>query len=80
MSIDAKELMYIRNSVKSITDEIGRKIIGSQNTIKFMFIAMTSSNHILLEGVPGLAKTLIANEFASILIFKPPLVPFQYPW
>ncbi len=76
MSIDAKELMYIRNSVKSITDEIGRKIIGSQNTIKFMFIAMTSSNHILLEGVPGLAKTLIANEFASHL--KMPFKRIQF--
>ncbi len=67
MSIEVKDLSFIRNTVNSITEEIDKRIIGSQNTVKFMFIAITSGNHILLEGVPGLAKTMIANEFASHL-------------
>ncbi|MCL4345777.1 MAG: MoxR family ATPase [Candidatus Thermoplasmatota archaeon] len=61
------DLNYIRNTVKAISDEIGARVIGSKDTIKFMFIAIVSNNHILLEGVPGLAKTMLANEFSSHL-------------
>ncbi len=64
---DKLDLNYIKNNVKAISDEIGSRVIGAQNTIKFMFIAVVSNNHILLEGVPGLAKTMLANEFASHL-------------
>ncbi len=64
---DRLDLNYIKNNVKAISDEIGSRVIGAQNTIKFMFIAVVSNNHILLEGVPGLAKTMLANEFASHL-------------
>lgn len=61
------DLNYVRNTVKAISDEIGKSVIGANNTIKFMFISIISNNHILLEGVPGLAKTMLANEFASHL-------------
>ncbi|BAB60233.1 hypothetical protein [Thermoplasma volcanium GSS1] len=58
------ELEDLRNTVVSIEESIGKRVIGSRRIVRFMFIALLTGNHILLEGVPGLAKTMLANEFA----------------
>ncbi len=60
-----KELKELRDSIYSIQKDIGRKVIGSERVVRFMFVALLSENHVLLEGVPGLAKTMLANEFAQ---------------
>ncbi|EQD50917.1 MoxR-like ATPase, partial [mine drainage metagenome] len=65
-------LKELRSQIYSIQRTIGRKVIGSERIVRFMFIALLSDNHVLLEGVPGLAKTMLANEFAKALglVFK----------
>jgi len=50
--------------------EIGKTIIGQKNMVSSMLIAMLSNGHILLEGVPGLAKTLAIKSLASALHTK----------
>jgi len=50
--------------------EIGKTIIGQKNMVNSMLIAMLSNGHILLEGVPGLAKTLAIKSLASALHTK----------
>jgi MoxR-like ATPase len=57
-------LLNLRNTVSRIQKRIGQTVIGSERIIRFMFICLITDNHMLLEGVPGLAKTLLANEFA----------------
>lgn len=59
------DLKKVRDSIESISDEIEARVVGSKEIVKFMFISLISNNHILMEGVPGLAKTMLASEFAS---------------
>ncbi|CAC12049.1 regulatory protein moxR related protein [Thermoplasma acidophilum] len=59
-----EDLENLRNTVISIEESIGKRVIGSRRIVRFMFIALLTGNHILMEGVPGLAKTMLANEFA----------------
>lgn len=72
----------LRDSVMKIESRIGKKVIGSERIVRFMFIALLSNNHVLLEGVPGLAKTMLASEFSRHLCmdfkriqFTPDMLP-----
>ena len=63
-------------------DEIGKAIIGQDDVIEHIFIAMLCKGHILLEGVPGLGKTLIIKTISEVLDldfnriqFTPDLMP-----
>lgn len=66
-----------------IISEVGKAVIGKQEILKKIMAAfLSSSGHILLEDYPGLAKTLIANSFATALgmdfkriQFTPDLLP-----
>ncbi|MHB1708989.1 MAG: AAA family ATPase [Thermoplasmataceae archaeon] len=63
--INSSDLMELRNTVKQIQLDMGKVVVGSERIVRFMFIALMSGNHILLEGVPGLAKTMLASQFAK---------------
>ncbi|RLI55898.1 MAG: magnesium chelatase [Candidatus Thorarchaeota archaeon] len=59
------------DEVREITGEIirecNRVIVGKEEILSNVLIAMLSNGHVILEGVPGLAKTYMARTFASIL-------------
>lgn len=62
--------------------EIGKAIIGQQNVIDEVLIALTAGGHVLIEGVPGLGKTLLVRALAktfdgrfSRIQFTPDLMP-----
>ena len=68
--------------VKAITDEISKTIVGQKNMVERLLIGLLSDGHILLEGVPGLAKTLAISSLAktinadfSRIQFTPDLLP-----
>ena len=85
-NIDIRELnMRIEQQSGFVTDLVtgmNRVIVGQRHLIDSLLIALLSDGHILLEGVPGLAKTLaiktlsdlIAGEFSRIQ-FTPDLLP-----
>ncbi len=56
--------------VSSLRDEIGRVIVGQSDLIQKLLIAMLSKGHVLLEGVPGLAKTLTVSTLSSLIQTK----------
>ncbi len=65
-----------------IRSEVGKAIIGQHDTIDLMLTALFSGGHILLEGVPGTAKTFLAQVFAHVtqmdfgrIQFTPDLMP-----
>ena len=51
-------------------DEIGKVIIGQNEVITKILIGLLSNGHILLEGVPGLAKTTIVKTVAQLIDTK----------
>jgi MoxR-like ATPase len=67
---------------KELTKEIGKVIVGQEETVKNVLISIFSKGHCLLVGVPGLAKTLLVNTIAEALgltfnriQFTPDLMP-----
>jgi len=65
-----------------IRNEIKKAVIGQNDTVDLMLIALLSGGHILLEGVPGTAKTFLAQVFATAtkmdfgrIQFTPDLMP-----
>tara|TARA_B110000116_G_scaffold192340_1_gene167290 strand:+ start:2705 stop:3682 length:978 start_codon:yes stop_codon:yes gene_type:complete len=50
--------------------EVGKNIIGQHNSIEHILIAILCKGHILLEGVPGLGKTLIIKTISNVLNLK----------
>jgi len=67
---------------ETVRAEVGKAIIGQKDTIDLMLVAMLSGGHILLEGVPGTAKTFLAQVFAHAtkmdfgrIQFTPDLMP-----
>lgn len=68
--------------IPSIKAEISRVVVGQTHMIDCAIIAMLTGGHILLEGVPGLAKTLLCNTIAKVvdcqfkrIQFTPDLLP-----
>ena len=68
--------------VTKIREEVAKVIVGQEKLVDRLILAMTTGGHILLEGVPGLAKTLSVNTLAKTLgldfkriSFTPDLLP-----
>jgi len=68
--------------VRPLQHEIGRVIVGQQNLIDRLLIGLVGNGHLLLEGVPGLAKTLSLKTLAAAaqvkfrrLQFTPDMLP-----
>jgi MoxR-like ATPase len=56
--------------VRPLQQEIGRVIVGQRHLIERLLIALLTNGHVLLEGVPGLAKTLALKTLASCVAVK----------
>ena len=68
--------------IEQILFEVKRLIVGQDRLLERLLIALLSGGHVLLEGVPGLAKTVTVKAFAEVLggksgriQFTPDLVP-----
>jgi len=69
-------------SLEGLTTEVGRVVVGQKRMVERLLIALLSDGHVLLEGVPGLAKTTAVKALASALDlgftriqFTPDLLP-----
>lgn len=75
-------LQPLQESVAQVKAEIGKVIVGQNNMIDQLLVAVLSNGHVLLEGVPGVAKTISAKLLAKTLSldfsriqFTPDLMP-----
>jgi MoxR-like ATPase len=74
-----KEHQY---KISQVIDEVGKVVVGQKHMVNRLLIGLFTQNHILLEGVPGIAKTLTVNTLAKVLQldfkriqFTPDLLP-----
>jgi len=58
---------WARDVPAQVIDEASKFVIGKTEIIKNLLIALLAGGHVLLEGVPGVAKTHIAKTFATII-------------
>jgi MoxR-like ATPase len=68
--------------VEAVKEEMGRVVVGQHDLVERLLIGLLTNGHVLLEGVPGLAKTLTVNSLAGALSaqfqriqFTPDLLP-----
>ena len=54
-----------REALLNVRREVGKAVVGQDPTVTGMLIALLCDGHVLLEGVPGVAKTLMARAVAG---------------
>ena len=72
----------LRDAMNRVRIEVGKAVIGQDGTVTGLLIALLARGHVLLEGVPGVAKTLLVRAFSGALgldtkriQFTPDLMP-----
>ena len=85
MSIPARQLSFeqdLPRALAALRAEIAKAVVGQQSTVTELLAAYIAGGHVLLEGVPGVAKTLLAKSLARCLDlsftrvqFTPDLMP-----
>ena len=72
-TIDDKDLKAAEQLTQiygKLREELSRAIVGQSEVLKQVLIALFCQGHCLLEGVPGLAKTLMISSIADLLSLK----------
>ncbi|MCB0653511.1 MAG: MoxR family ATPase [Saprospiraceae bacterium] len=76
------DLSKVANVVNKVKNEVGKVIVGQDEYIELLLTALFTGGHVLVEGVPGIAKTLMAKLMAKTLDtqfsriqFTPDLMP-----
>ena len=76
------DLEKLKNAVIAIKSELGKIIIGQESFIDLLLVALLADGHVLIEGVPGVAKTITAKLLAKTIEtgfgriqFTPDLMP-----
>lgn len=79
---NSQKFEEIKNLIESVKNEAAKRVVGQPQVIDGILTAFVCGGHILLEGVPGLAKTLAVKTFAEIsgldfkrIQFTPDLLP-----
>lgn len=80
--IDTEQFATAHSNLNKLRDNFGNVVIGQQETIDELLICVAAGGHVLIEGVPGLAKTLLARCLAysasaedARIQFTPDLMP-----
>jgi MoxR-like ATPase len=76
------DLATVREVSARLREQVQRVVVGQDHAIDLLLVSLLSEGHVLFEGVPGVAKTLLARAFASSLSlafgrvqFTPDLMP-----
>jgi MoxR-like ATPase len=82
MNAPRLDLSHLNSAIQRVKEEIGKVIVGQSQMIDLLLAAILADGHVLIEGVPGVAKTLTAKLLAksidvqfSRIQFTPDLMP-----
>lgn len=81
-SLANEQVMAAQQQVNRLEQEIGRVVIGQNAVLRQVVVALLAAGHVLVEGLPGLGKTLLMRSLASVVggrfarvQFTPDLMP-----
>src|SRR6478752_5905388 len=66
-SIPNEELLRAAQWLQTLSHEVGKAVVGQKEAVDHTLVALVASGHVLIEGVPGLGKTLLARALAQAL-------------
>ena len=64
------DLQHINGIIEGVRGEVRKAVVGQDEIMDLMLTSLLVGGHVLIEGVPGTAKTLLAQSFASSLALK----------
>lgn len=80
--IDEAQVDAMSNKIQQLRDLLNERLIGQEQTVQHVLMALLSNGHVILEGVPGLGKTLLVRVLANCfggdfkrIQFTPDLMP-----
>lgn len=80
--MENKNIKEVSKKMQQLKQEISNILVGNEEVVKWTILAVSSGGNVLLEGVPGLGKTLFVNSFAKAcnlkfnrIQFTPDLLP-----
>ena len=84
MTTSALETSTLAEIAESILDEVEKAVVGKRASLRLILMALLANGHVLIEDLPGLAKTLLARSFATVadmefsrVQFTPDLMPMD---
>ena len=76
MTTTASDIEQFQRTARALRDEVGRVIVGHEQAVDHVLISLLSGGHSLIEGVPGLGKTMLVRTIAGALDLKYSRVQF----
>src|SRR6266508_4693519 len=77
-----REVEQLQRTAQELEKQVGAVIVGQQSVVRGVTIALLAGGHVLLEGLPGLGKTMLVRTLAQVLQlsysriqFTPDLMP-----
>ncbi len=64
------DLSALNESINKIREEIGKVVVGQEQMVDLLITAILADGHVLIEGVPGVAKTLTAKLLSKVIDVK----------
>lgn len=64
--VSSEEVRKYAKLISEMKDEVGKAVSGQKDIVDNVFTALLADGHVLLEGVPGLAKTLLVRSLAAV--------------
>src|SRR3954470_11289116 len=70
------QVQQFKSSFLRVRDEMGKMMVGQQEILEGVLVAFFAGGHVLLEGVPGLGKTMLVRTLGEAVNLKFALIQF----